>query len=95
MRNRSGSPYHRPRARFDRNDRHSKATAVPARRLQLAAISEVDPAANASSSLLARFSPHLELSMRGEPPSVQGPCCHEVIIEGQEQLPLLQECSAG
>jgi hypothetical protein len=56
---------------------------------------EVYPAANASSGLLARISPHLELSMQGEPPSVQGPCCREVIIEGQEQLPLQQECSAG
>jgi hypothetical protein len=53
------------------------------------------PAANASSGLLAGFSPHLELSMQGEPPSVQGPCCREVMIEGQEQLPLQQECSAG
>jgi hypothetical protein len=33
--------------------------------------------------------------MQGEPPSVQGPCCREVIIEGQEQLPVQQECSAG
>jgi hypothetical protein len=49
---------------------------------------EVYPAANASSGLLARFSPHLELSMQGEPTSVQGPCCREVIIEGQEQLPV-------
>jgi hypothetical protein len=53
------------------------------------------PTANASSGLLARFSPHLELSMQGEPPSVQCPCCREVIIEGPEQLPLQQECSAG
>jgi hypothetical protein len=43
--------------------------------------------ANASSSLLARFSPHLELSRQGEPPSVQGLCCREMMIEGQEQLP--------
>jgi hypothetical protein len=55
----------------------------------------VYPTANASSGLFARFSPHLELSMQGEPPSVQGPCCREVIIEGKEQLPLQQECSAG
>jgi hypothetical protein len=53
------------------------------------------PAANVSSGLLARFSPHLELSMQGEPTSVHEPCCREVIIEGQEQLPLQQECSAG
>jgi hypothetical protein len=33
--------------------------------------------------------------MQGEPPSVQGSCCREVIIEGPEQLPLQQECSAG
>jgi hypothetical protein len=46
-------------------------------------------------AFLGRFSPLLELSMQGEPPSIQGPCCREVIIEGQEQLPLQQECSAG
>jgi hypothetical protein len=33
--------------------------------------------------------------MQGEPTSVQGPGRREVIIEGQEQLPLQQECSAG
>jgi hypothetical protein len=38
MRHRTGSQYDRPRARVDCKDRHSKATAVPARRLQLAAI---------------------------------------------------------
>jgi hypothetical protein len=47
----------------------------------------LNPTANASSSLLARFSPHLELSRQGEPPSVQGLCCREMMIEGQEQLP--------
>jgi hypothetical protein len=53
------------------------------------------PAANVSSGLLVRFSPHLELSMQGEPTSVQGPCFREVIIEGQEQLPLQQEYRVG
>jgi hypothetical protein len=33
--------------------------------------------------------------MQGEPTSVQGPCRREVIIEGQEQLPLQQSVARG